>query len=291
MDWSDAGQRLLTQANDTNLRVHLAMPFAAGSPFQQIAAGQERFATDTIAPNAITDAIASAGASIIAALDCLRALGASMVAGDPVYGFAAGSLVRSAIESLGRAWYLIEPNDAEELLSRWMRLRLANSENALKERIKNPDDFARAKATHDQLLAAAAPFGISKKDRAISFGRLFIDVVDMAFARMRSLEGHSGSTEYSFLSSLAHGEDSGHHQMSEVLVRGGGAYGLNLVQFGLSGDAYARCLIVLVPTYLNVVAHYLLGAGAQRPEVEEWWATAMEALKRPGATQPPHPSG
>lgn len=268
------------------MMLNMSMTYPPHSPFAQISQGQERHERDILRSNEISRAIASARMSLVAALDCVHAIGAAMRSDGttPLRGFAVGSLVRSAIESLGRAHYLISATDQDELLRRWVKLAISAFDNKIKESDLEMDRAARDRATLRRLNEAADHLGLPPKgQRRISFGRMAIDLMDVALAgRPVWFPRANGSTEYSFLSSIAHGEQSGHEIMSTVTSKGDASFGLNHTIVVMSADVWARCTLVLLPTLIHVVKEFLEGSAIDEASIDRWIEDTANAFVSSG---------
>jgi hypothetical protein len=281
IDWKALGDRLGELASHTYFLLNIASSYPADSPFARLSEGQERHERDMIRPTVISEAIASVSMSLVAANDSIHAMGEAFSSKRPfpVLGFAAGTLTRSALESLARAHYLQSGADQETMLRRWMTLRVSNVENMIKESSSDLDRSAKDHATRRRLRAAADALGIARRDQTISFGRMTVDLLDTVIAD-RPLGGvrMSGSSEYSFLSSLAHGEAAGHAHMTTVLSRGTGNFGLNQTTVGMNSNTFARCTLSLMPAYLSVIAVFLMGCGVANEEIVAWQQSVVEAF-------------
>ncbi|MEV7633622.1 hypothetical protein AB0N64_14580 [Microbacterium sp. NPDC089318] len=132
---------------------------------------------------------------------------------SPDLSFSLATLTRGAVESYGRAWWLIEPEDDDELIVRWLsglvselsQFEKVNPGGILTElRGRNSDVESEMPRLLDEIEHRTK----SRKPLSISYTRLATQLVDQI--------GANGRYQYSHLSGVAHGESMGHHGFVEV---------------------------------------------------------------------------
>lgn len=189
--------------------------------------------------NELAIALASARMSVVVATDFGKAF-ASLLMQDDLAGFALGSVARSAVESAGRAYYLLSHEDATDLLRRWAKVRklsLTTYVSAI------PDADGLSKTEGSEVIAAIestlTTLGLTGRSRNVTHGYMAVTLCDLLHG-----EGN-GSREYSYLSSIAHGDGSAADAFTTIVEHGTGPHGMNFMFLDAPSNLVIRCWLAL----------------------------------------------
>jgi hypothetical protein len=222
-----AGSWTLSQADRANFSAALLTYFDELEPLIMSGFGEEvggsraaRLARETFAsssqgPYPGRNALETAIFATLAGIDHSRLLARSLQFEDAAFSIA--TLARGAVEAFARAWWMIEPQDNEEMVVRWL--------SGLASEL---DTFARVKS--DAVLhemrgrdsnAATALVGVlddieritgTRTPRKISYTAMAASLADQWKVNGRAV--------YSDLSGVAHGESLGIHGFASGRRRG-----------------------------------------------------------------------
>ncbi|MFB2554906.1 hypothetical protein [Herbiconiux liangxiaofengii] len=216
-----------------DLQTGVAMTQAPSEgPLWAITKNQEKLGAR---PNELSVGLASARMSIVVAADFAKAF-AGLLRQHNQIGFAFGSVARSAAEASGRADYILSYTDQQDLLARWTRARkLSHASYASSLAASDDSGHAMAKRIAGEIEAILDGLKLTGKARGVTHGSVAVTLLDKVF------KSTTGSSEYSFLSSMSHGDNSATETFTTVVSTGTGPEGLNTTKLQMPSNLILRC--------------------------------------------------
>lgn len=182
-----------------------------GSRAERLARGS--FPSDSQGPFAGRNAIETALFAALAGTDHVRLLAHAILREDAAFSLA--TLTRGAVESFARSMWLIESDEDEEVILRWLSGLARELSYDANESPTKPLGELRGRATtfieaREGILDDIEKLSGSRSPRPVKYGELAASLIN----RSKS----DGRAVYSQLSSVAHGESLGHHGFVSVDV-------------------------------------------------------------------------
>lgn len=251
MDSGEGGSRALSQADRAAFSAALLKfldelePLiragfgeeVAGSRAEQLAKGS--YPSRSQGPYPGRNALETVLFATLAGIDHSRLLARSLLREDAAFSIA--TLARGAVESYARAWWMIEPQDDEELVVRWLSALASELGRYGKVR---PDAVLHEMRGRNSN-AATELIGVLDDIERITGSRIPREVRYTAMAAsLADSWGANGRIVYSDLSGVAHGESLGIHAFVEAddnasayRVGLSGRWGLTSAQWVLRASA------------------------------------------------------
>ncbi|MGO3885362.1 MAG: hypothetical protein ACTJHU_03600 [Mycetocola sp.] len=275
MDSIGDSSRALSQADRTAFSVALLRFFdeleplilsgfgeeLAGSRAERLAKGN--FGSHSQGPYPGRNALETVLFATLAGLDHSRLLARSFLHEDVAFSIA--TLTRGAVEAYARAWWMIEPEDDEEMIVRWLSALVSELEafarirpDAVLHEMRGRD--SNAPAALQGMLDDIERLTGSRTPRKVSYTALAATLADRWNA--------NGRVVYSDLSGVAHGESLGLNAFVEpdeearmYRVELSGRWGLMSAQWALSASTLVSREVLkmlgreFAPTHPCAVAH------------------------------------